>query len=795
MIYNKFFFVFLGFFLGAYGNNKSLINFNPDSLRYKVAFATRCESPPKIDGILSDQSWGNAIPIEDFLQIEPIEFAQASENTVVKILFDDNALYLSFENFDSQPNKIRAPLTRRDAYMDGFNNAADFVGFAIDSKNDDYNGKWFGVNAAGVKIDVNVSGQEDYDRSWNAVWDASVSKNGSGWVAEVKVPFSVFQYDNKKDMIWGISFNRHIHKTQEEVLWPGRQKSHVGIVSSFGVLIGLNDIPEPKKIEIIPYGLSSFNKQKNNFNYGLDLRYGLSSSAVINSTVNPDFGQVEADPSVLNLSAFETFYDEKRPFFSEGANFFQHKLNLFHSRRIGGAPNYFLPDSGDLENLSDNTTIIGAFKLIGSTMSGWNYGMINAITSEENADLISSDNKMESLLVEPQTNYSVGRIEKSIINKFSRIGFMATDVTRKNINSSNVSGIDWKIALFDNRLFTNGQIVRSNTNEKGNAYRFNVGYKNPRWWETRFWHGWYDDKFDINDIGYLKRNNLAWAGMMVKLRQEEPFGPILGSSIEIKLKNEWNGDNIVLEDFIEFETWTLLKNYWRFGTWLELEKSAYNDEDIFRDDQAWVYATEKITFNGFWLKSDRRKKIILSIDVGSGNAKRRGKEYSTDFSVVYKPLDPLNIEVVFKKQISPKYMQYVDILENGGEISRIYSNSKQVTEQIQFRLNWTFSPDLTLEGYYQPFFADMKYNNYNNLLAPETMDLEPFDYLGMYDNPNFKVENRVGTFVARWEYNPGSTIFVVYNINENRYYSENDKEWTNSSENALVIKLNYWMKK
>ena len=173
---------------------------NPDSLRYKVAMASRCEYPPVIDGVLDDLSWGLAIPVDDFLQIEPVEFARPSEKTIVKILFDDNALYISFNNFDSKPDKIRAPLTRRDAYMDGFNTVSDFVGFAIDSRNDDFNGKWFGVNAAGVKIDVNVSGQEDYDRSWNAVWDAKVSKNDSGWTAEVRVPFSVFQYENKKDL-------------------------------------------------------------------------------------------------------------------------------------------------------------------------------------------------------------------------------------------------------------------------------------------------------------------------------------------------------------------------------------------------------------------------------------------------------------------------------------------------------------------------------------------------------------------------------------------------------------------
>ena len=211
--------------------------------------------------------------------------------------------------------KIRKPLTRRDNYMDGFASSSDFVGFAIDSRNDDYNGNWFGVNAAGVKIDVSVSGHEEYDPSWDAVWDAAVNINNSGYSVEFMIPFSVFQFENKENQVWGIEFDRHIHKTQEMVRWPGHHKSHVGTVSAFGVLLGIKNIPEPKKVELVPYALSSFSQGGNEYNIGADARYGISSSAVLNATVNPDFGQVAADPSVLNLTAYETFYEERRPFF------------------------------------------------------------------------------------------------------------------------------------------------------------------------------------------------------------------------------------------------------------------------------------------------------------------------------------------------------------------------------------------------------------------------------------------------------------------------------------------------
>ena len=766
---------------------------NPDSLRYKVAYATRCGVSPIIDGFLNDTAWDSSMVISDFLQLVPIELAKPSERTEARILYDDNAIYISFLNFDSNSLKIRAPLTRRDAYMDGFNTAADFIGIAFDSRNDDFNGKWFGVNAAGVKIDVNVSGQEDYDRSWDAVWDAAVSQNDSGWTAEIRIPFSVFQYENKNEMVWGISLNRHVHRTQEEFLWPGRSRSHVGIVSSFGILEGLKNIPQPKKLEIVPYALSSFRQSENQFNLGADLRYGVSSNAIINTTVNPDFGQVEADPSVLNLSAFETFYEEKRPFFSEGASFFKNRLNLFNSRRIGSSPNYFEPDSGDLENLSDNTTITGAFKLIGSFSSGINYGFINATTREESGDVFIGDSS-ERFIVEPQTSYSVGKLEKSILNKFSRIGLMYTDVTRKNSNGANALGLDWKIGLLNNRLFSNGQIVKSNTNQTGNAFRFNFGYKNATWWESRFWLGNYDDKFDINDLGYLKRNHMTWSGLMFKIRRFEPIGYLLGSSFEVKINKKWGINDILIEDELSIETWTLLKNYWRFGIESELKKEAYDDEDTFRDDRAWVYATEKFWFNSFWVKSDRRKKFILSITAGIGNAKLRGKGYYSQFEIDYKPIDPLNLSIELTKDISPRYMQFVDIIEDGNEIVRVYSNSKQTTNQIQLRLDWTFSPDLTFQGYFQPFYANIGYDNFSNLLEAETMNLVSYDYLSNNENPNFKIDNKVGTFVLRWEYKPGSTIFIVYNINENRYFSASDNEWSTESNNAFVIKLNYWLK-
>ena len=300
----------------GYGQSSYLTDFNPDSLRFKTATAVRCSEAPVIDGILDDAVWQSALPVDEFFQIDPLELAPPSEKTVARVLYDDESLYISFRSYDSQPDRIKRALVRRDNWMEGFNSNSDWVGFSIDSRNDDFNGYFFAVNASGVKIDVSISGHEQYDRSWDAVWDVAVVINQDGWTAEFQMPFAMFQFDNKPDLIWGVEFLRGIHRVQESLMWPGRAKAVRGTVFPIGVLLGLKNIQDPKQLEIIPYTLVGHSTETR-LDMGLDIRYGLTSNSIMKLTFNPDFGQVEADPSVLNLTAFETFYDEKRPFFSD----------------------------------------------------------------------------------------------------------------------------------------------------------------------------------------------------------------------------------------------------------------------------------------------------------------------------------------------------------------------------------------------------------------------------------------------------------------------------------------------
>ena len=612
----------------GYGQSNYLTDFNPDSLRFKTATAVRCSEPPVIDGVLDDPVWQSALPVDEFFQIDPLELARPAESTIARVLYDDNSLYISFRSYDSQPDQIKRALVRRDNWMEGFNSNSDWVGFSIDSRNDDYNGYFFAVNASGVKIDVSISGHEDYDASWDAVWDVAVAFDDDGWTAEFDLPFAMFQFDNMPNLVWGVEFLRGIHRVQESLMWPGRAKAVRGSVFPLGVLLGLKNIPDPKQLEIIPYTLLG-RSAETRLDLGLDVRYRLTSNSIMKMTFNPDFGQVEADPSILNLTAFETFYEEKRPFFSEGAEFFSQRLSLFHSRRIGRAPSYNLPEEGELKDAPEYTTILGATKVMGNTASGINYGLIGAITAEESAILVIDSADVQSdgnIVIEPRTNYTIGRFEVPMINDISRVGLMVTDVSRKNNPGATVAGIDWTLGFYDNKLFTNGQVVRSdNNNITGNAVRFNLGYMDPLWWSARFWYGHYDDEFDVNDLGYLRRNDMNWVGGRVEFRKQEPWGRFIYNDLELKYMQEWRGDGLVLERELEIEQNNLFTNYWRAGFFSKVFLPAYNDEDIFRNEQAWAYKTELWGYAGPSFSTDRRKNLVIEADIGTGYGKNRGR--------------------------------------------------------------------------------------------------------------------------------------------------------------------------
>ena len=789
------------FFSVAFGHdsyNKGDIE-DYTKLKYKVAIATRTEDPPAIDGRIDDAAWEKAILADEFLQYDPYNLEAPTVRTEFRVLYDDEYLYIAFNNFDPNPEKIMARMARRDDWEEGFEFNSDWVGFGIDSRNDDKTGYWFAVNAAEVQVDVAISGDGygGFDGTWNAVWDSKVALHQLGWSAEIRVPFNVFQFSKERIQEWGATFQRGYYNNQEEINWPGRAKGVRGIVPHFGVLKGIEDIPQPRNIELVPYLLSGKTKKdatESIENIGLDTRYNLNSNTTLNVTFNPDFGQVQADPSVLNLSAFETRLDERRPFFVQGANFFKSRLNLFNSRRIGRRPDYYAPDSGTIIDRPNETTILGAAKILGETSSGLRYGIIDAITNREYGTReyeVNGNIEKDNFLLEPYTNYFVGRVEKPVINELSTIGIMGTDLRRQGESyEASVLNFDWSLKLRENKLSFTGQAANSITSDKaGYGGRFILSYRDPVWWDLSSWGSFTDKNFNVNDMGYQQRNNNWYAGLRGSIRRDYPKSIFLNQSLAIKLSLSGLGDGLITRQNIEIEQDNDFSNYWGLGWQIEYNPEVFEDDDLYRDPRAVIIKDEAWQSFNIWFRTDRRKKIVVRprIDINQGSVRGIGTSYGLKLTL--RPTDKINLSVNSSKENEPRSMQWVGIIEDQSNVNIIYANTQREQLNTELRLDIAFSPTMTFEAYYQPFRVEMDYVDYNRLVEEKSLNVLPYQY---NEDKDFRINNQVGTFVFRWEYSPGSLIYAVYNLNINRYYSFEDKVWDNSQSNSLFLKLDYF---
>ena len=802
---------------GLSAGDSSLSTIDPASLVFKRIIAVRTAVPPRIDGELTDPVWLDAVPITDFHQIDPMDLGVPTEKTEVRILYDDDNFYVSFSSFDENPEKIVARLARRDTWIGtGLTggggrrrspesiavNSSDWVGLALDTRDDNRTAYNFIINAAGSKVDAYIYDDERYDRSWDGVWDAQVKITNEGWVAEFRLPFSMFNFPHTEDLTWGVTLKRFIFRKQERMEWPGKKRGVQGNVSRFGVLKGLSHVPPPKQIELIPYGLGGYHADGDDQltrSAGVDLEYGLASNTTLNLTLNPDFGQVEADPSVLNLTAFETFYDEKRPFFVEGASFFENPSpsfegRLFHSRRLGKEPGYFSPAEESIVTQPEATTILGAAKLLGKTSSGLEFGVVEAVTDEEYGTLEYMPNDTtvvrERFLLEPYTNHFVGRLRKPIINDLSTIGLMLTDQRRQGGQTASTGAVDWRLKFLDNRVSLIGQIMMSQTGvTRGGAGRLYLAYDDPAWWNVNLRSSWYDDDFDLNDLGYLKRAGVRSLGANLSFRRQDPWGPLLRGNLRFGYELAARTDGTVLDSEAEMYLNGTTLSYWSLGLFTKYTLPAFSDDDTFKDSRAWIIR-ESPGYQGFvWLRTDNRKWISLNPSVGFGRRESGNWGYRFSLGMTVRPAQNLSATVrgvIAIKETNDEWIGVEDV-DDGDEI--IYANSSQQTQDITLRLNWAFSPDLSFQVYFQPFKADVDYFGYKSLSAPKTLDFEAYDYA---DDPDFRLNNTVGTFVWRWEYLPGSTLYVVYNLNDLNTFSSSEGSWDPSKSNTLFIKLNYW---
>ncbi len=844
--------------------------------------ATKITTPPAINGILDDAAWQEGTWVDDFTQNQPYNGRPASQRTGFKILFDDNNLYVAIMAYDTAPDSIVSRLTRRDQ-TDG-----DLAGIIVDSFHDLRTGFLFGVSASGVKYDhmLTNDGQNE-DTSWDPNWWVKTSVNSEGWVAEMKIPFSQFRFEKNSGEVWGLEVGRVLYRKNETTYWQHIPKDAPGLVHLFGELKGLEQI-EPRKIfDVTPYGVArveSFQKVPENpflaagkssaINGGVDAKIGVTNNMTMDLTINPDFGQVEADPSEVNLTAFETFFSEKRPFFIEGNNITNFGLgigdgdvgndNLFYSRRIGRRPqgDPSLKEGWNAD-IPVQTSILGAAKLTGKTKNGFSLGILEAVTAQQNAEIDTIGGRI-SETVEPLTNYFVGRVQKDINDGKTLIGGMFTSTNRAlDANLSNfmhksayTGGADFT-QYFNNKnwmfnlnaafslvegsreAITNTQkssarylqrpdnnyatLDTSLTSLAGSGGRMQIMKLNGHW-NLMSATIWKTPGFETNDLGYLREADQVLSVLWAQYSQWEPKWIYKKYSINSDIYSIWNfGGNNIARGY-EWNANMELKNFWSVYTGGAL-RGRNLDQAILRGGPVMKTPGNISAWLGF--TSDNRRKLVFDVSIN----KSKGLENCTDdfragMGVSFKPTNYLVL--TFSPSFNKSFceLQYVTTLNADNKNKYIFASIDRKTISTSFRVNLNLSPNLTVQYWGQPFVSSGKYydhklisdplaDNYHsrfltyspsqismagdNYNVDENADGTP-DY--EFEKMDFNVQEFLSNLVVRWEYAPGSSLYLVWS--QTRSSSDNSgnmnlfndlsnlfSDDVNKPHNVFLVKFSY----
>ncbi|MCE7925457.1 MAG: hydrolase [Haliscomenobacteraceae bacterium CHB4] len=802
----------------------------------------------EFDGIPNEAAWEKVTWGGEFIQYQPHENTPPYQPTQFKILYTQKHLVIGYRCFDVSPDSIVQRMSRRDEFP------GDWVEINIDSYHDLRTAFSFTLSVSGVKGDEFISDNgNNWDTNWNPIWYAKTNVDSLGWTAEVKIPFSQLRYGNQGDPVWGIQVQRRIFRQEERSTWQYIPRNAGGWVSGFGELHGLCDLPSGKQIELAPYVVAQaerFEKQdgnpfadgsSNRFSAGLDGKLAVTRDLILDFTINPDFGQVEADPGAVRLDGYQIFFSERRPFFMESRNLFDYHLTgseaggdydsdlLFYSRRIGGAPHgYPNVAKGEYADVPQRTSILGAAKFSGKTKKGWSLGILESVTQREMATIDHSGEQRDEL-VEPLTNYFVGRVMKDYDQGNTIFGGIVTAVNREKgldwlHRSAYSGGLDfqrfWKNrwwyvrtnALFSRVEGSENAILQTQTGfvhlfQRTNAGHLSVdstrtslsgtggtfrigkigGKPDKRGGVFKFESGvtWRSPEFEPNDVGFLlaadEINHFTWAGYQI----QKPFSIFRNCRINYNHWARWDFGGQFLNSTFNTNAHAWFKNNWYIGSgmnWnpLDISNNALRGGSSLRRPpgmSTWAY-----------LETDNRKKVSFSLNTsfawGFGETVR-AQDYSG--GVNFQPLDALRIGLYpGYSHYWRKQDQYVAQADLDGELRTIVSEVKQRSFSLTARLNYNITPDLTVQYYGQPFIFRALYQNYGYVTDPlnKTYDArfhrygaQEISFAGdqyfvdengdgatdyAFGKPDFNFIQFRSNLVVRWEYIPGSEVYLVW---------------------------------
>ncbi|HEU5051407.1 MAG TPA: DUF5916 domain-containing protein [Gemmatimonadales bacterium] len=842
-----------------------------------AVMASRTSVGITLDGALDEPAWQSAAPISSFTQKDPNEGQPATQRTEVRVLYDEGAVYFGAELFDTAPDSIVAQLARRDNHI-----TADVFWVFLDPYLDRRTGFYFGVNAAGTLYDGTLYNDSWDDNTWDGIWDAQVRRTERGWTVEMRIPYSQLRFQERPDHVWGINFRRDIPRNSESSWLVFTPKNGSGFVSRFPELRGISGVKPPRRLEVLPYvtGKASFldHAAGDPFNdgsrytpsAGVDLKLGLGSNLTVDATVNPDFGQVEVDPAVVNLSDVESFFDEKRPFFIEGANIFNFGSggannfwgfnnptpDFLYTRRIGRAPQLgaSAPAGGYVDS-PEGTHILGAAKLSGK-LGDWSLGTLSAFTKRESATIDDGAGGLSRSEVEPFTYYGAARMQRDIAGGRQGIGFLSTatirslsDASRDQLNSgayalamdgwtfldaermwaltawfgaSHVRGSEAQIErlqrnsihYFQRPDAGHVEVDPSATSLSGLGGRVTLNKQRGEFYSNTA-IAFLTPGFEVNDLGFQWTSDIVNAHQVIGYRLRTPTNWYRQITVNTSYVNSWDFDGNRVHQMLWMNSNIQFPNYyWAFlgGNYLP---DRLNNRRT-RGGPLTVNPAGFSLFGGF--DSDGRKSVVFGVDASLGRFSQGSeRSWSLGSYVEWKPMDRLSLRVspeINRLRTGAQFIGTIDDPAAAATFGReyIFAPLNQTTVSSSVRMNWIFTPKLSLELYAQPLISSVEYGDLHALEAPRTYSFLPTDGIGPDpdgagpDEParvtanDFTFASLRGNAVVRWEYLPGSTLFLVWtqsrsaseDIGSFRLGESFDQLIGAKADNIFLVKLTYW---
>lgn len=866
--------------------------------------ARRAQAPVVVDGRLTESVWQTADAATDFVQQRPAPGAAATQRTEARVVFDEQALYVSMRLFDSAPDSLLAPLGRRD--YEGY---GDWAHVLVDSYYDRRTAFHFAVNPAGTRRDGLLANDAEWneDTSWDAVWDVATSRDSLGWSAEFRIPLTQLRFDRCRDAvpprvtperpaaaapprddasrcIWGIQFLRDLARRNERSGWAPIAPDAGGYVSVFGTLTGIDGVRAPRRLELVPYSLAQVTRAPRDRDdpfarrtaltstLGADLGVGLTSKLTLTATFNPDFGQVEADPSEVNLSGFETFLRERRPFFVEGGNIFQYPLGdgwffgeeqLFYSRRIGRAPQVDDPDDADGVDRPDATTILGAAKLSGK-IGGWTLGVLDAVTGAERAPYVTVDGTRRSFVAEPLTNYAVARLSRDFGGGRNSVGAVATAVHRDLDayaatllrSSAFVAGIDGRgrspgrtytfggnvvasyvrgsaaaitetqrssAHLFQRPDRGGGALDTTRTSLAGFSAELRAAKQGGGHWRWGVSGRVVTEGFEVNDVGFQLRSDVGTAAGWAGYSHFEPGRVIRRWDLWTNHWTLWS-----LDGERERLASNLFANVQFQNGWMvmgELRRDFSRLTTTLLRGGPTTFLPPNVAWSGRVVSDPRRTVSGELMTEGYVDDAGGGRRLAVFPRVTVRPSSRAELSLQPGVAWVRNPAQYVETASAGGDSSYVTGSLSQATSSLTARLNLTFTPSLSLQLYAQPFLSAGRYRSLAEVrdaratrlreristFAPHAVTTMPDGDLRIdrgvdrapltVADPEFSVRELTSNAVLRWEYRPGSALFVVWAQARDDDAGAPDFSvarqaralWRTASTNVLLVKASYWI--